>query len=337
LVTLIVGGVLLVGCAIGGSQLPVPYVALGPGPTLDTLGRDNGGKEIITISGKTERRSDGHLNLTTVSVRDQLTLLGAFSAWVDRRESVVPREEIYPPDKTQQQVDQETTQQFTDSQSSAEFAALGELGYPEQVLINQVPSGSPSTGKLAPKDALVSLNGHPVSTADQVSAVLTALQPGVTVTVAYTRDGKPGTAKIVTTTPKGRKGAALGVVITEQRKAPFDVKIGLDEAIGGPSAGLMFALGIIEKVGPEDLTGGRFIAGTGTIDSAGKVGPIGGIQLKMIGAKDKGATVFLVPKDNCADALARTPAGLQLIKVDSLHSALAELRALKAGQPVPSC
>jgi PDZ domain-containing protein len=335
--TMITAAVLLLTLAIAGSRLSVPYVALGPGPTLDTLGNDTGGKEIIQVTGRDERRATGHLNLTTVGVRDQLSFFTAFQAWLDRRSSVVPREEIYPPGKSEQQVDQETTQQFVDSQDSAEFAALGELGYPQQVVISSVPKGSPSTGKLAEKDVLTSVQGRPVHGYDDVSGVLSALSPGTEVTVGYERAGKPGTARIVTTKPADRKGAAIGVVLTLQRKAPFEVKIQLDESIGGPSAGLMFALGILEKVGPDELTGGKFIAGTGTMEQDGSVGPIGGIQLKMIGARDKGAVVFLVPKDNCTEALAQPPAGLRLIKVGSLHEAVQSLKALEAGQPVPSC
>lgn len=334
---MITGGVLLVTFGILGTQLPVPYVALGPGPTLDTLGNDSSGKEIITVEGKAERRTTGHLNLTTVGVQDRLDLLTAFRAWVDRRASVVPREDIYPPGKTEEQVDQETTQEFTESQDSAEFAALGELGYPVQVLISDVPAGSPSTGKLRPKDELKAINGRPVRGYDDASAVLTALQPGATVTVDYLRAGKLGTAKIVTTKATGRAGAALGVVLQLERKAPFEVTIKLDESIGGPSAGLMFALGIIEKVGPEDLTGGKFIAGTGTIDGAGTVGTIGGIPLKMIAARDKGATVFLVPAGNCGEAVANPPAGLQLVRVETLHGAVEALRSVKAGRPAPAC
>jgi Lon-like protease len=335
--TMITGAVLLVVMAVVVLALPVPYVALGPGPTLNTLGNDTGGTEIIQINGRTERRSAGHLNLTTVSVRDQLTLRTAFLNWVDGRHSVVPREEVYPPGQSQQDFDKQATQQFTQSQSSAEYAALGELGYPIQVVIDSLPDGSPSKGKLAPKDVLTSINGTKVDGVDSLTGVLTKLEPGDKATVGYVRGGREGTAEVVTTKPADRAGAALGVLLTVQRKAPFTVKIGLDDSIGGPSAGLMFALGIVEKVGPEDLTGGAFIAGTGEIDNDGHVGPIGGIQLKMIAARDKGATVFLVPKDNCADALAKHPDGLKLIKVDTLHNAIQALRAQQAGQPTPAC
>lgn len=335
--TMITGSVLLLLLAVGGGRLPVPYVALGPGPTLDTLGADTGGSEIIRITGRQERRTGGHLNLTTVSVRDRLDLLTAFRGWLDPRISVVPREQIYPPGKSEQQVDQETTQQFAESQSSAEFAALGELGYPQQLVIADVPAKSPSTGKLAKDDVLTSVAGTTVRGYEEVSTVLTKLSPGATATVGYTRRGKPATATVVTTKAKDRAGAAIGIVLTLQRKAPFEVEIKLHESIGGPSAGLMFALGVIEKVGPDDLTGGTFVAGTGTIDFAGKVGPIGGIQLKMIGAREKGATVFLVPADNCTDALARPPPGLRLVKVATLHDAVTSLQAIKAGRTTPSC
>jgi PDZ domain-containing protein len=129
----------------------------------------------------------------------------------------------------------------------------------------------------------------------------------------------------------------LGVGVTLASTAKFQVKIALDDRIGGPSAGLMFALGILEKLGTDDLTGGRFVAGTGTIDVSGAVGPIGGIPLKLIAAKDKGATAFLVPAGNCAEASRKPPAGLRLIKVDSLSSAISALDALRTGQPTPAC
>ena len=103
------------------------------------------------------------------------------------------------------------------------------------------------------------------------------------------------------------------------------------ERIGGPSAGLMFTLGIIDKLTDGDLTDGRFIAGTGTIDGDGKVGPIGGVLLKLITARDAGATVFLVPADNCAEAITQVPDGLQLVKVATVTDAMTALQTLKDG------
>ena len=128
----------------------------------------------------------------------------------------------------------------------------------------------------------------------------------------------------------------IGVQVQEQYKFPFTVKFSVGD-IGGPSAGMMFALGIIDKLTPMNLTGGKFIAGTGEITAAGQVQPIGGIQQKMVGARDAGATVFLTPAANCADTAGAVPAGLRIVKVSTLSQAITDLEALKAGKAVPSC
>ncbi len=338
-VTLVTGAVLLLALLVGGSQLPVPYAELGPGPTLDTLGVDQSGQEIIQVTGRAEDETTGHLNLTTVSVRDRLDLLGALRGWLDPERSVVPREEIFPPGQTQQETDEKNTRDFVTSQDSAELAALAYLKQTE-VVVSTVAADSPSNGRLAEKDVLTAVQGKAVRSISELGDVLRGTKPGSTVTVAYERGGRAATAQITTaqgTDEAGRTRAVLGVGVTLQSTAPYQVKIALDDRIGGPSAGLMFALGILDKIGPEDLTGGRFVAGTGTIDVSGTVGPIGGIPLKLIAAKDKGATVFLVPAANCAEATRRPPDGLQLVKVETLAGAVDALQALGAGRPVPAC
>ncbi|MEU8589772.1 S16 family serine protease [Streptomyces sp. NPDC048664] len=121
------------------------------------------------------------------------------------------------------------------------------------------------------------------------------------------------------------------------------VKVTLKLAdVGGPSAGLLFTLGIIDKLHGDgsggDLTGGRVVAGTGTIDDAGRVGAVGGVSLKTRAARRDGATVFLVPKAECADAKAELPGGLRLVPVTTLKGAVDALKALERGKgPVPSC
>jgi Lon-like protease len=337
--TLIVGAVLLLALGIGGSQLPVPYVELGPGPTLDTLGVDQSGNEIIRLTGRTPDKTSGHLNLTTVSVRDRLDLLGAMRGWLDPKRAVVPREEIFPPGQTEQQTDEKNTKDFVTSQNSAELAALAYLDL-TRVTVSSVESDSPSYRKLAQGDVIAAVQGRKVGDIADLSAVMGAVKAGSTVKVDYVRGGRPGSVEVTTTEGEGTNGgtrAVLGVGVTLESTADFQVKIGLDDKIGGPSAGLMFALGILEKLGPEELTGGTFVAGTGQIDVSGAVGPIGGIPLKLIAAKDKGATVFLVPAANCAEATRNPPKGLQLVKVDSLSGAVDALEALKAGRPAPAC
>ncbi|HEX6754674.1 MAG TPA: PDZ domain-containing protein [Mycobacteriales bacterium] len=337
--TLVVGAVLLVALGIGGTQLPVPYVELGPGPTLDTLGVDQSGNEIIRLTGRTEDRTNGHLNLTTVSVRDHLDLLAALRGWLDPDRAVVPREEIFPVGQTEQQTDEKNTRDFVTSQNKAELAALAYLDL-TKIKVISVRSDSPSYGKLTDGDIITAMQGRKVADVGDLSAVLGAVKPGTTVTVDYLRAGRPGSTRVTTEEGSGTSGATravIGIGVTLESTAPFTVKIGLDDRIGGPSAGLMFALGIVEKVGPDDLTGGRFIAGTGEIDESGAVGPIGGIPLKLIAAKSKGATVFLVPAGNCAEAMRKPPSGLQLVKVDSLSGAVDALEALKAGRAAPVC
>lgn len=131
---------------------------------------------------------------------------------------------------------------------------------------------------------------------------------------------------------------AVQAALRYLRKSPEDVEVTLRLAdVGGPSAGLFFSLGIVDKLGGDALTGGRTIAGTGTIKAGGEVGPVGGVPLKTRAAKRDGATVFLVPRAECADAQVETPKGLRLVPVDDLRGAVKALKALKNKGNVPSC
>jgi PDZ domain-containing protein len=148
------------------------------------------------------------------------------------------------------------------------------------------------------------------------------------------RAGKTLTVPVATKVSNGTP--VIGVEVVEQYKFPFTVSISVGN-IGGPSAGMMFALGIIDKITPDNLTGGKFNAGTGEITAAGQVEPIGGIQQKMVGARSAGATIFLTPAANCADTVGAVPAGLRLVKVSTLSQAMSDLERIKQGKPVPSC
>jgi PDZ domain-containing protein len=333
--TLAVGAVLLIALAAGGSLLPVPYVALGPGPTYNTLGSIDG-REIITVTGREPKESTGNLSLTTVAVSDGLALLRAIEGWVDSEESVVPREEVYPPDQTDEEIDQANRQDFLNSQNSAEAAALGELGYPLKVVVVEIPDGSPSTDVLRPGDAIEAVNGTAIADPDTLIGILEELEPGADVTVEFTRGVSNRTAMVTTTTAQDRDGAALGVSISYERKAPFDVEISVAN-VGGPSAGLMLTLGILDLVGDTDLVEGLFVAGTGTITAEGDVGPIGGVRLKTIAADDMGADAFFVPQANCAEALENAPEGLPLVSVSTLDDALDALEDLREGRTPPTC
>lgn len=331
-----VGAVLLLAFGVTGAAVPVPYVAQVPGPTYNTLG-DIDGTQIIQVHGRPRNQVDGHLNLTTVGVsRGRLTLVQAVRGWFAKDVAVVPEEAVYPPNQTPQQTQKANRQEFLTSEQEAEAAALGHLGYPDKVVVQDFSPGSPSRGKLEESDAIDSVDGQATPDTDTLNTVLTSIPGGSTVTVGYTRLGKPGTTTVTTKPAKDRKGSLLGILVVQAPSAPFDVDIHVAD-VGGPSAGLMLTLGILDLVGPTDLTAGKVIAGTGTIDQHGKVGPIGGIQLKMVAAHDIGAKLFLTPADNCAEAEQAPQPGLTLAKVSNLDDALTALRDWRSGTTPPLC
>ena len=336
--TLLVGGVLFVVLVVVAMTMPVPYVVLSPGPTINTLGKF-GDKDVIMISnGKTASATSGHLNLTTVSISgNRASVFQVISGWLAGDEVVVPRETIYPPGRSQQEVDQQDKEAFSDSQVSAEAAAFCQLGYPRYFGVAGVSSELKPAGALKVGDRLVTLDGAAISAQTSVEKVLSTQKPGTEATVVVVRRGVTTPVRLTLLDPaQGKTGARMGIVISDTCFAPFDVTLGLNADIGGPSAGLMFALGIIEKLG-IDLTGGRFVAGTGTIDDAGSVGAIGGIQLKMIAARRAGATLFLAPASNCNDVRSNVPKGLTVAKVSTLKEAVQTLESVKAGKAVTGC
>jgi PDZ domain-containing protein len=333
---LVTGTVLLLLFGVLGALLPVPYVAQVPGPTYNTLG-DIKGTPIISVAGREPNDTSGNLNLTTVGIPQRpLTLVGAVQGWFDSEVTVVPREQVYPSGRSVQETQQQNRQAFLTSEQAARGAALAELGYPDKVVVQDLSDDSPSKDQLAPGDAIEAVNGVPTPDQDALTAALAAIPAGTTVPVAYTRRGAPGTGTVTTGAAAAGGGSALGVLVLETPYAPFDVDIEVDD-VGGPSAGLMLTLGIIDRVGDTDLTQGAVIAGTGTIDAQGTVGPIGGIPLKMVAARDIDADLFLVPAGNCAEAVENAQPGLPMAKVATLEDALTALADVRAGKTPPSC
>ena len=336
-VTVILGALITALLAVGVMAFPLPYVVLKPGPTVNTLGSDNG-KEVITVkgAGAVTSTSKGQLRLTTVGVQPNVELVWAIRGWFSDEQAVVPRELIYPPDRSEQQVEQQNAEAFTESEDSAETVALRKLGYPLLTVVTKVTDGGPSAGRLRTDDVITTVDNARVEGPSRLTELIRAKPAGSALRVGYTRGGRPG---VVTITTAGTDGQPprIGVEITDKQSAPFKVRVDLEE-IGGPSAGLMFTLGIIDKLTPADLTGGRIIAGTGTIvDDAGNVGPIGGIPQKLVGAKAAGAQIFLVPADNCAEALQNAQPGLPMARVATLDDALTALADLRAGTTPPGC
>ena len=319
-----------------GGLAPVPYVALRPGPTFDTLG-EVAGKTVVEIRGAQTYPTSGHLNLTTVSVIDDVTLYGALGLWISGRSVLIPRDEIFPPGLSEQQVEKQNQQMFQDSESKAETAALGYLGYPTRVVVDPVAADGAANGKLAAGDRLLTVDGREVRTGQQVVDMLAGSHPGQPVQVRFQRPGAaPQEVAITLGTGEQPGRGYLGVGVIDRPDVNFDIIISLAD-IGGPSAGLMFALAIVDKLTPGALAGNTFVAGTGEIAPGGEVGPIGGIPLKMIRAREAGATVFLVPAGNCAEAVQRAPEGLRLVRVSTLAEAVHALDDLRAARQPPGC
>jgi PDZ domain-containing protein len=328
--------VLLVVFGVLGTTLPVPYVAQYPGPTLNTLGETDG-KPVIALEGRERNDVEGNLNLTTVEVsRRGLSLVQAIRGWFDSEVSVVPQESVYPPDRTAEETRQANREAFLTSEQAAQSVALARLGFPEKVVVQGVAEESPSEGRLEEGDAIEAVDGRPTPDADALDAVLSSIEGGTRVTVDYTRLGEPGSTTVRTATPDDGEGALLGITIRDQPAAPFDVDIQIED-VGGPSAGLMLTLGILDLVGDDDLTAGAVIAGTGTIGLDGEVGPIGGVPLKMVAAREIGAELFLVPEANCAEAAAAPDPGFPLARVATLDDALEALADHEAGRAPVTC
>ncbi|MFE3992677.1 PDZ domain-containing protein [Streptomyces goshikiensis] len=338
-----------------GLFIKVPYAEMSPGPTVNTLG-DSHGEAVLSISGRKTYRTSGHLNMTTVRVTGadyDMNLLEAVYGWLAGDNIVVPHDNLYPDGKTDKESTQENAEEFSQSQESAKVAALKQLGIPvsARVVVSSVVKASPSEGKLHAGDVIQAVDGSPVKEPGDVAKLVTKHKAGepVEFTIvpaaeaaeaerAHREPGSPTKITITSGKAEGDGHAIVGIRAGTDHTFPFTVDIKLAD-VGGPSAGLMFALGIVDKLTPEDLTGGKFVAGTGTIDDEGKVGPIGGIQMKTIGARQAGAEYFLTPAENCASAAAHVPDGLTLVKVSTIGDATKALEKIGKGDTagLPRC
>jgi PDZ domain-containing protein len=337
-VAIAVGFVLAIVLALA----PAPFVIEQPGPVYNTLGTDQAvgsqpsgdAKPLITIPGKTTYPTKGSLDLLTVSVvgnPDQHpTWFDIVGAWFDPSRAVVPIEEVFPPGTTTEQSNAENAALMTDSQQDAVAAALNQLGYtfPQAVAVKQVIKGSPAASVLKVGDRITSLDGRAVKSVQELRDAVKRNGTGKAAEVGIVRDGVASTVSIKPEESGGQ--VVLGIGAGMDYTFPFDVKIQLQD-VGGPSAGMMMALGIYDKLTPGDLAGHAHIAGTGTIDPSGVVGAIGGIRQKMYGARDAGATWFLAPESNCNEVTGHIPAGLTVFAVKTLDDSLADVTAIASG------
>lgn len=336
--------------ALFAALQPVDYVTLKPGPTVNVLG-DYQGEKVIQISGRRTYEDGGELRMLTVyqsRPEQNMDLLTAFSGWVSSSTAVLPKSVIYKEQDTNASVQQESALQMATSQDDATVVALRAAGiaYKTIVRVGAVTPGGASDGVLKVGDQLVKVNGKTVTEPESVSSLIRPLAPGSKVTVQFRRKGKLRTVTLKTKAtevpvqapspaeaacPSGapipvetQTVSLIGITPAPKYVYPFKIDITVGDSIGGPSAGMMFALSIYDLLTPGSLTGGEAIAGSGTIDGNGVVGAIGGIGQKMLGAQRAGAKLFLVASENWSEAINSTydKSKMKLVRVHTADQAL---------------
>lgn len=329
--------------------IPVPYVMTSPGPVFNTIGEVND-IELISISGTETYPTEGELDMTTVSEyggpQDGLSMIQAIWGWISPDRKVVPRETVYPEGETEEENTAKNVEAFSTSQSYAIAAAMRYLKQPinEQVIITSVGLDTPAQDKLRAGDQILAVDGVQMTEPEQVVNAVRSKPIGTdlnfsiirsdskldVVVTSSTRPDDPSTEPDESTIPY------IGIGIDLSYSADFEIEFGVT-GVGGPSAGTMFAIGIIDKLTPGALTQGKVIAGTGTIDPEGNVGDIGGIQQKLIGARDAGAVLFLAPQGNCDEVIGHIPDGLTVAAIKTLDEAMEAIEAFNSGAEVTSC
>lgn len=343
----------LIVLAVVGAVLfalaPSPYVVERPGPVYDTLGEvetsDGDAVPLIDIPDAETYPTTGRLDLLTVYIdgsRERpLAWIDVATSWFDRSRTVLPVNLVYPDGQTDDESEAESAQAMADSQQDAVAAALGELGIPFEsaLVVVGIVEDTPAEGVLEVDDEILAVDGRRVTDIEQLRDELQEAGVGTPIELTVLRDGDEVVVSLAPQASPQDGSAAIGVYAASRYgEFPIEVDI-LLENVGGPSAGMMFALGIYDKLTPGDLTGGEHIAGTGTIGGAGEVGAIGGIVQKMYGARDAGADWFLAPESNCGDVVGNVPGGIEVFAVDDLGDAIEAVEAIADGETsqLPRC
>lgn len=335
------GWILLLVAVIGTAAfawVPSPYVIEQPGATFDTLGEvsiDDEPTPLIEVPGQTVYPTEGSLTLLTVGVvgsrRTPVSWLDVIGAWFDPSKAVVPIEAVYPEGQTVEMSNQENQALMEQSQHDATAAALTGLGYdvPRSVFVRSIAEGLPADGALQVDDQILTANGTEVTDVASLQELVRSAGADEPISFAILRDGEQLEID-VTAVDDSRAGPIIGVGVETIFDFPFEVQIQLED-VGGPSAGMMFALGIMDKLTPGAMTGGEHIAGTGTLTAAGEVGPIGGIRQKLYGAVRSGAEWFLAPSRNCNEVIGHVPGGLTVFSVSTLDEAVEAVEGIEGG------
>ncbi len=344
---------MVLGLLLYSSLARLPYATFSPGSTVDVLGQDGGGSEIVQVVGHRPFRDGGELRMTTVGVSPAqqkdargLSLGRLLSVWFDGDDAVYPYDFVHPDDQTQEESRQQGAVQMATSQDDAVAVALTELGLqvPQRLTIASLSPDEPAVDVLEVGDQIVSANGVAIGSDPKVAddeelrRVILAAPRGKPIDFEIKRAGDPKTVTITPAVEGDRQVVGISQFGVDY-DFPFQVKINISSDIGGPSAGLMFSLAVYDTLTPGSLTGEHAIAGTGEIAPDGQVGPIGGIQQKIAGARDAGAELFIMPQGNCDDAQNADPGDMRLMKGTTMHEVRLALQKYATDPTValPSC
>ncbi|WP_243106690.1 MULTISPECIES: YlbL family protein [Actinomyces] len=344
--------VLVVGLVVAAFTVPVDRVIEAPGPTWNVLGTvsQDDPQDLVTVSGTQTYPTEGALMMTTVSVTGcpgyPVTVANVVVAWLSPDQTVLDREQVCPKEVSAEEINERNETQMTGSQDAAVVAALEEAGLAESMTLTVTGVAEEQAGTdIAAGDVLVSLTPKgaqttTLSTYAQLRELMTTIDPGTEVTLEVLRDGQQVSTTLTTLPPgamdgsegatEDASGSLLGLHLDVAADSDIEAEFGLPE-VGGPSAGMMFALAIVDKVTPGSLTGGQDVAGTGTISVDGQVGAIGGIQQKMAGASGAGADYFLAPAGSCEEVVGHEPEGMQVFAVATLHEAVQAVEGIALG------
>lgn len=342
--TLVCGAVpvIILGALMGMERIPgtdttltAPYAAEGPGPSVNTLGEVDG-RQVVDIQGAETDATSGNLNMTTVAVRSGMSIPEVLSRWM-QGDSIVPKEQIFPDGQSPEEIQQRNADAFAESESAATIAAMNYLQRATTVEVKKVLPESAASGHLEEGDHILGVDGTPTPTPEDVHASIASHEPGETVDLDIERaDGRRETLSVELGEDRENSGQPLlGVTMVSVPADGVTIDYNLNE-IGGPSAGMMFSLAVIDKLSPGPLNGGKFVAGTGTISPDGSVGPIGGIRHKVSAAEDLGAELFLAPKENCGE-VRNHKGNMTIVAVENLDDAIAQMKAYAEGGELNTC
>lgn len=298
----------------------LPFFVESPGSARAVL-------PLIDVDGTESYTSRGELLLTTVSL-GRANLYEIVGAWIDGDARVLKEEEILAPGQSDREYEEASRSQMDQSKIAAVSVVLERLtDYPQEhgpgVIVQDAVPGTPAEGRLFPGDLIISIDGdrldglgdlrRRIAEAGTDRALLLRVRP--------VEGGRERRERVRPAMIEGQDGPVIGIVSVPN--FPFQVRISSGD-IGGPSAGLLWALGVTEVLTPDDLTAGRTVAGTGTVDLDGRVGPIGGVRLKIVAAEEAGAELFLVPRGNFEEARGAGEE-IELVPVSTVSDAVGAL------------